>query len=67
VLATRGAAGEDCLRAFFAAGYDAGQALDVVLAIGASTLSTYANRLTGVPLDGAFAPFRWEAPRAGAI
>jgi uncharacterized peroxidase-related enzyme len=62
VLATRGAVGEPALAAFLAAGYDHQQALDVVLAIGTFTLTTYANRLTGVPLDPAFEPFRWSGP-----
>jgi uncharacterized peroxidase-related enzyme len=59
VLATRGAVGEPALAAFLAAGYDHQQALDVVLAIGTFTLTTYAKRLTDVPLDPACEPFRW--------
>jgi uncharacterized peroxidase-related enzyme len=66
VLATRGAVGDLALGAFLAAGYDQQQALDVVLGIGLFTLSTYANRLTGVPLDAAFEPFRWREVRASA-
>jgi uncharacterized peroxidase-related enzyme len=62
LLATRGAVGEAALRAFLEAGYTRQQALDVVLAIGVFTLTTYANRLTGVPLDPPFEPFRWTAP-----
>jgi AhpD family alkylhydroperoxidase len=38
-------------QAFLAAGYDRTAALDVVLGIGAYTLTTFANRLTEAPLD----------------
>jgi uncharacterized peroxidase-related enzyme len=62
VLATRGAVGESSLRAFFAAGFDQQQALDVVLAIGVFTLTTYANRLTGARLDPPFERHRWTPP-----
>jgi uncharacterized peroxidase-related enzyme len=62
VLATRGLVGEEALAAFLAAGYDHQQALDVVLAIGTFTLTTYANRLTGAPLDPPFERFRWQGP-----
>jgi uncharacterized peroxidase-related enzyme len=46
--------------AFFAAGYDARQALDVVVGIGTYTLTTYANRLVDVQLDPGLEKFRWE-------
>lgn len=42
-----------------AAGYERRQALDVVLGMGVYTLSTYANRLTGAPVDDAFQAFAW--------
>jgi alkylhydroperoxidase family enzyme len=48
---TAGAVGDDALRAFLASGYTAQNALEVVLGIGAYTMSTLANRLTGAPLD----------------
>jgi uncharacterized peroxidase-related enzyme len=46
--------------AFFAAGYDARHALDVIVGIGTYTLTTYANRLTDVRLDPGLERFRWE-------
>ncbi|MFE9736640.1 carboxymuconolactone decarboxylase family protein [Streptomyces sp. NPDC006477] len=46
VLATSGAVGDDDLAAFEKAGYTRRNALEVVLGIGAYTLSTFANRLT---------------------
>jgi uncharacterized peroxidase-related enzyme len=49
------------LAAFTDAGYTARNALEVVLGIGTYTLSTFANRLTGAPLDDAFAEHAWHA------
>ncbi|WP_019887298.1 carboxymuconolactone decarboxylase family protein [Streptomyces purpureus] len=46
VLASAGAVSDEELTAFLSAGYTRQQALEVVLGIGAYTLSTLANRLT---------------------
>lgn len=51
VLQTAGDVGEPALRAFLAHGYTERNALEVVLGIGAYTMSTIANRLTGAPVD----------------
>jgi AhpD family alkylhydroperoxidase len=51
VLDTSGDVGEATLRAFLAQGYTEQNALEVVLGIGAYTMSTLANRLTGAPVD----------------
>jgi AhpD family alkylhydroperoxidase len=53
VMAERGAASDEALAAFTAAGYTAAQALEVVLGVAVFTLTTYANRLTRAPLPGA--------------
>jgi len=45
------------LDAFVAHGYSPEQALEVVLGIGAYTLSTLANRLTGAPVDAELEPY----------
>ncbi len=45
------------LRDFLAYGYTEQNALEVVLGIGAYTLSTLANRLTGAPVDEQLAAF----------
>jgi len=47
------------LATFTAAGFTTRQALEVVLGIGAYTLSTFANRLTRAPLDEPMTPFAW--------
>ena len=51
VLATAGGVSDDAVRAFLECGYTLRNALEVVLGIGAYTMSTLANRLTGAPVD----------------
>jgi AhpD family alkylhydroperoxidase len=51
VLETRGAVSDQDLTRFVASGYTRQNALEVVLGIGAYTISTFANRLTGAPVD----------------
>lgn len=65
VLATNGGVAEEDVEAFLAAGHDRRNALDVVLGIGTYTLSTFANRLTGAPLDAPFEAHRWEPHHTG--
>lgn len=60
VLATAGAVAPEALRAFLAHGYTRQNALEVVLGIGAYTMSTLANRLTAAPLDEQLASFAWS-------
>lgn len=42
------------------AGYTTQNSLEVVLGIGAYTMSTLANRMTRAPLDPALQPFAWS-------
>ncbi|GAA1238340.1 carboxymuconolactone decarboxylase family protein [Oryzihumus leptocrescens] len=46
--------------AFLVAGYTRRNALEVVLGVGAYTMSTFANRLTGAPLDPQMEAYAWE-------
>jgi AhpD family alkylhydroperoxidase len=57
VLQTAGDVDEPALRAFLAHGYTEQNALEVVLGIGAYTMSTLANRLTGAPVDEQLSEF----------
>lgn len=57
VLDTAGDVGDEALRAFLARGYTSQNALEVVLGIGAYTMSTLANRLTGAPVDDQLTAF----------
>jgi AhpD family alkylhydroperoxidase len=60
LLDTAGDVGDEALQAFLASGYSRQNALEVVLGIGAYTMSTIANRLTGAPVDGPLRAFAWE-------
>lgn len=51
VLDTAGEAGDESLAEFLGHGFTRRNALEVVFGIGAYTLSTLANRLTGAPVD----------------
>lgn len=51
VLEARGGVSEHDLGRFLASGYTGQNTLEVVLGIGAYTISTFANRLTGAPVD----------------
>lgn len=51
LLDTTGDAGDEAVQAFLDAGFTTRNALEVVLGIGAYTLSTFANRLTGAAVD----------------
>lgn len=60
VMDHHGAVGDEELRAFIDAGHTPRNALEVVLGIGAYTISTFANRLIDAPLDPPFQAYAWE-------
>jgi AhpD family alkylhydroperoxidase len=55
VLATTGDVPDDAVRTLLGHGYTLRNALEVVLGIGAYTMSTFANRLTSAPVEEPFA------------
>jgi AhpD family alkylhydroperoxidase len=57
VLETAGAVSDDQLAAFLTHGYTTQNALEVVLGIGAYTMSTLANRMTRSPVDDQLAAY----------
>ncbi|MET7306572.1 carboxymuconolactone decarboxylase family protein [Streptomyces sp. NPDC005134] len=57
VIAAAGAVDDAALQDFLAHGYTPQNALEVVLGIGAYTMSTLANRMTGAPVDPQVAEF----------
>ncbi|HYH29637.1 MAG TPA: carboxymuconolactone decarboxylase family protein [Pseudonocardia sp.] len=67
VLATAGGVPDEAVRAFLAHGYTLRNALEVVLGIGAYTLSTFANRLTSAPVDEQFAGHLAPASTAARV
>ncbi len=65
VVNGRGWANKEAVAAFFNAGYNKAQLLEVVTAISLKTLSNYTNHLTDTPLDDAFGGCAWS-PKEGA-
>jgi alkylhydroperoxidase family enzyme len=55
-----GAVPDHDMSAFLGAGYTIENALDVVLGVATYTLSTFANRMTGAPVDDAFHQWTWD-------
>lgn len=55
----RGVVDDATFGQFRRVGYDERNALEVVLAIGAYTISAFANRMTGAPLDEPLAAYGW--------
>ena len=60
VVEKRGRVSEAEVEAFIDAGFTKAQVLEVVLAVSLSTFTNYTNHIANVPLDAAFAPFRWS-------
>jgi AhpD family alkylhydroperoxidase len=65
VLARAGAVAPEAMEAFLARGFTPRNALEVVLGIGAYTMSTFANRMTDAPLDEPLAAYAWQP--AGSV
>ncbi len=50
------------LKAFFDAGYDVQQALEVVLGLAVKTMSNFTNSIAGTPLDREVKNLAWRKP-----
>ena len=61
IVETRGWPTQATIEAFFAAGFDAKQYLEVIVGITVKTLSNYVNHAAQTPLDKVFEPVRWAA------
>lgn len=62
VVENRGWVPEDEVDAFLDAGFDAGNALEVITGVTLKTLSNYMNHLAATPVDGQFEGARWVHP-----
>jgi uncharacterized peroxidase-related enzyme len=62
VVLERGRVRPGELNAFLAAGFNQAQVLEVLVAVAAKTISNYANRIAGTPLDAFMAKTAWIAP-----
>jgi AhpD family alkylhydroperoxidase len=59
VVEHRGWVGDERVEAFLAAGFTRRHVLDVILGVGAKTLSNYTNHIAHTPLDPAWADQEW--------
>ncbi|GAF05584.1 carboxymuconolactone decarboxylase family protein [Saccharicrinis fermentans] len=60
VVQKRGAVSEDELNAFFAAGYQQQQVLEVILGLSQKVISNYTNRIAETPVDEGFKKYAWR-------
>ena len=63
LIHARGKTAPADLDRFFAAGYDAPQALEVVLGLAIKTMSNFTNSIASTPLDKAVAKLEWVKPK----
>ena len=65
LIYNRGKVSRADLIAFFDAGYDEQQALEVVLGLAIKTMSNFTNSIAGTPLDDAVQKLAWRKPKIG--
>lgn len=51
------------VQAFYDAGYGEATLLEVIVAVAYKVMSNYINHIAATPLDAAFMPYVWKAPR----
>lgn len=56
ITENRGEADDDILKSFFDAGYNKGNLVDIIVAIGEKTTTNLLHKVTDVPLDFPGAP-----------
>ncbi|GLR72595.1 carboxymuconolactone decarboxylase family protein [Agaribacter marinus] len=61
ITRARGVVEDAQLTAFFNAGYQQQQVLDIILILAQKVMSNYTNHLANTPVDDAFKPFDWQA------
>lgn len=60
LVRNRGNISSEEVAAFFAAGYEQRQLLDIILGISQKTISNYTNHVAQTPIDSGFQKFAWE-------
>ncbi|OIN07660.1 carboxymuconolactone decarboxylase family protein [Oceanisphaera psychrotolerans] len=60
LVRNRGHLSEAEVNAFFAAGYEQRQLLEIILGISQKVISNYVNHLAQTPVDNVFQKFAWE-------
>lgn len=62
----RGHVSGNTTKLFLDAGYSPSQVLSVILGIATETMASYADRVSGVPMDEQFSPLAWSGPGPSA-
>lgn len=60
IVRNRGHVTQDDLDAFYAAGYDEQQVLEIILGVSQKTISNYVNHIANTPVDATFEKFAWS-------
>lgn len=60
MVRNRGHLSENEITAFYAAGYEQQQLLEIVLGLAQKVMSNYINHIVKTPIDESFQPFIWE-------
>ncbi len=63
IVEKRGWVTQENIQSFLAAGFNKAQVLEVITGVAQKTLSNTTNHIAHTPLDEAFQPFSWEAPK----
>lgn len=60
IVRKRGNVDEDDLNAFFEAGYENRQVLEIILGLAQKVMSNYTNHIAETPIDAVFRPLEWQ-------
>lgn len=60
MVRNRGNVSEEELNAFYTAGYEEQQVLDIILGLSQKVISNYTNHIANTPVDAAFQKFAWS-------
>lgn len=60
IVRNRGHITQENLNAFYAAGYDEQQLLEILLGLSQKTISNYVNHIASTPVDAGFKQFAWS-------
>ncbi|MDO7173945.1 carboxymuconolactone decarboxylase family protein [Mariniflexile sp. AS56] len=60
IVRNRGNVTAQDLEAFYAAGYEERQVLEIILGVSQKVISNYTNHIANTPVDAAFKSFAWE-------
>lgn len=61
IVRNRGQVSQEDLNAFYAAGYEERQVLEIILGLSQKVISNYTNHIANTPVDAPFQKFAWES------